>query len=156
MIILSHWKYGLTISVLTVCVHVHRNKHIYVVSSESCVRAVMLVAHLLRDGKAYDRISLRDVPCHNSRVCFHSFDGHIDRRRQAICKQSERQTSSIYLLRREANEEALLGESETRVGSGGVWKPPRILRVFHYECLKPTVAGNIPYMQAATYTMSQG
>lgn len=51
----------------------------------------MSVAHLLCDGEAYDRVSLRDVPCHNSRVCFHSFDGHIDRRRQAICKQRERQ-----------------------------------------------------------------
>lgn len=38
-------------------------------------------AHLLCDGEADDGVSLRDVPCHHSRVCLHRCDGHIDGRR---------------------------------------------------------------------------
>lgn len=53
----------------------------------------MFVPYLLRDGEADDVVSLRDVPCHHSRVRFHRLDGHIDRRRQAICKHRETNAS---------------------------------------------------------------
>lgn len=55
----------------------------------------IFVPYLLRDGEADDVVSLRDVPCHHSRVRFHCFDGHIDRRRQAICKHRETNASFI-------------------------------------------------------------
>lgn len=45
-----------------------------------CLHYTVCVAHLLCDGKANDGVSLGDVPCHHSGVCFQRFDGHIDRR----------------------------------------------------------------------------
>lgn len=61
----------------------------------------MFVPYLLRDGEADDVVSLRDVPCHHSRVRFHCLDGHIDRRRQAICKHRETNASFITCAMRQ-------------------------------------------------------
>lgn len=55
-------------------------------------------AYLLCNGKANDIVSLWDVPCHNSILGSHLFDGHIDRRRQAICKQKGSRTDNVMLF----------------------------------------------------------
>lgn len=57
--------------------------------------------YLLRDGEADDVVSLRDVPCHHGGVRFHRLDGHIDRRRQAICKHRETNASFITCAARQ-------------------------------------------------------
>lgn len=90
------------------------------------------IAHLLCDCKANDGVSLGDVPCHHSRVCFHRFDGHIDRRRQAICRHTERETKSLfYLLQNEPNEKI----------SSFVFLPE--CRYCHQNGRKPSSAGGI-------------
>lgn len=75
----------------------HLHKHAVYIQWESCLYCTC-VAHLLCDGKANDGVSLWDVPCHHSRLCLHLFDGHIDRRRQAICKHTERQREKQRLI----------------------------------------------------------
>ena len=96
-----------------VCVYLHMHLHspgwyihIYIYMQWEICHCVC-IAHLLCDCKANDGVSLGDVPCHHGRVCFHRFDGHIDGRRQAICRhrERERETKSLfYLLPNEPNE----------------------------------------------------
>jgi len=80
------------------------------VCSLCCVRA----AHLLCDGKANNGVSLGDVPCHHGRVRFHRFDGHIGRRRQAICREREREREGEREREREREGERERKANEDR------------------------------------------
>lgn len=81
----------------------------------------MCVVHLLCDGKANDWVSLGDVPCHHSRVCFQCSDGHIDRRRQAICKQTERKAKAGFIICAMKQMRAAAEMATSRTGSQIQW-----------------------------------